>query len=372
MKTNIFYLISFCFIFTLSACKSSVHIDVDESVPSQTFTITESRTPTSTFIPLPTATLVPTLTPSPTSTLTPTPKPIGPLLIEANSEKGFHWPYYLYVPSLVTNNHILVYPNNTGYRSNDFSEHKKSAEDTIYWRRDWADKLGVPLIVPVFPRPDDDTDGTIASQYMGRGTLEDYLKSQYPSLARQDLQLISMVDDARERLKLSGIDTDEKIMLSGYSASAMFVSRFTILQPERVQAAAFGGHGWAIVPVAQWEGLYLPYPYGVSDFESLVGQPFNLDAFKNVPIYAYMGENDDNGWALPWYIGAGVNRSTLYNAFVSQFGSSSASLMSATQNIYDEVGCSASFVLYPSVGHSPITSEMDTDVLEFLRANLGE
>ena len=37
-------------------------------------------------------------------------------------------------------------------------------------RLSWANELEVPLLVPIFPRFDDDSDGTIASQYLGRGS----------------------------------------------------------------------------------------------------------------------------------------------------------------------------------------------------------
>ena len=138
--------------------------------------------------------------------------------------------------------------------------------------------------------------------------------NRYPLLTREDLQMVAMVDDARERLKELGIDMDKKIFIEGYSASAMFTSRF-ILHPDRVQAAAFGEHGWAIVPTERWEDLSLPYPYGTGDIETLTGEPFNLDEFKKVAIFAYMGEKDDNGWALPWYRGAGYNPSGYYSRF---------------------------------------------------------
>jgi hypothetical protein len=228
-------------------------------------------------------------TPTAKPTATPTPKPIGPLEVAANPAKGFHSPYFLYAASSIRSKQILVIPNNTGQRNNDFSVHEASAQRTARDKRTWADILGVALIVPVFPRFDDETDGTIASQYLGRGTLESSLQKQYPNLARQDLQLIAMVDDGRERLASMGISVDSRILLWGYSASGMFVSRFVILHPERARAAAFGGHGWTTAPVEQWDGLVLPYPYGVGDFEQLVGKPFNLDTFKKVPIYSYMG-----------------------------------------------------------------------------------
>ena len=44
--------------------------------------------------------------------------------IEATPADGFHWPYYLYVPSSVSSNKILVISNNTGFRDDDLNVHK--------------------------------------------------------------------------------------------------------------------------------------------------------------------------------------------------------------------------------------------------------
>ena len=330
--------------------------------PGKSFGPTITPSPTSTLTFTPSTTPLPTETP--TQKPTPSPTPVGPLEIPANPGNGFNWPYLLYVPSKTSGRHILVVPNNTGNIYNDFSVHEKSAQNTMYSRIAWAHKLEVPLLVPIFPRFDDDSDGTIASQYLGRGTLETYWQNKYPDLAREDLQMIAMVDDAIIRLKSIGIEVDKKIFIEGYSASAMFASRFTILHPDRVQAAAFGGDGWTIVPTGKWENLYLPYPYGTGDIESLTGEPFNLDEFKRVAIYSYMGELDNNGWAFPWYIGEGYNQSSYYSSFKTIFGSTAQEMSDSANQIYQAMDCLANFVVYKNQDHeSAFTHE--NDIKEF-------
>jgi hypothetical protein len=240
------------------------------SCATQPLTITPTDTPLSTRTPSPTNSPSPTQTP--TQKPTPLPTPVGPIEISANPDKGFYWSYLLYIPSKISGGHILVVPNNSGNRYDDLSIHVSRAKDMMSRRISWAKKLEVPLLVPIFPRFDDDSDGTIASQYLGRGSLEKYWQNRYPDIWREDLQLIAMIDDARERLSSLGIEVDEKVFIEGYSASAMFTSRFTILQPERVQASAFGGHGWAIAPTDKWENLSLPYPYGTADIPLVHGR----------------------------------------------------------------------------------------------------
>ena len=304
--------------------------------------------------------------PTPTPTPTPTPRPYGPKMFAADPVQGFHWPYFLYAPSSVQSKHIFVVPNNTG-RDNDFSVHESRTKGIVDSMKSWADTLGMALLVPVFPRFDDETDGTIASQYLGRGTLEESWQLKYPKLARQDLQLLAMVDHARGQLASVGIQTDGKLLLWGYSASGMFVSRFAILHPEAVSAAAFGGHGWATAPVVEWRGLYLPYPYGVGDLEQLTGRPFDLETFRHVQIYSFMGAEDSNRWGLPGYIGY-HDRASFHESFKVAFGFDPPSLSASAEQIYFQMGCSATFVLHQGADHQD-TSEMYRDSLKFLSAH---
>jgi hypothetical protein len=348
-------------ILILAACSSGV-FTVPSSLPSP-LASTQTAVPTETSTLRPSPSSIPTKTPAPTPTLTP--EPVGPIEVPANHEKGFEWSYYLYVPSKVSGTHMLVIPNNTG-RFDDFSIVKERSRETINSRISMAKELEIPVIVPVFPRFDDESDGTIASQYLGRGTLEKVWQQKFPLIAREDLQLVAMIDDARERLNGLGIHLDEKVFIEGYSASAMFTSRFTILHPDRVQAAVFGGFGWAIAPAEKWENLFLPYPYGTGDIETLTGKPFNLDEFTKVAIFAYMGEKDDNGWALPWYAGTGDDKN-YYSLFKQLFGSTTQQLFDAAEEIYKTQGCSTTFVMYKDQDHNAAYMSHEIDILDFFK-----
>ena len=161
-----------------------------------------------------------------------------------------------------------------------------------------------------------------------------------------------------------GIVTDGRIFIWGYSASGLFATRFTSLHPNRVRAAAFGGHGWPVAPTSTWEGQNMPYPYGVADFSTLIGSPFDLGSFRNVAIYCFMGGNDINTWAMPWYIGENADSRAFYDWFTAIFGSTVSSLIAGSQQIHTSVGSAAQFVIYSGAGHE-ITAQMDTDVLNF-------
>jgi hypothetical protein len=190
---------------------------------------------------------------------------------EADSAKGFQWPYYLYVPSTIESSHILVITNNTGHTSDDFSVHDQSAQSLVNWKKSLAKYLGCPLLVPVFPRP-------YNFQEAGYTHALDEVSLTATSTVyhRLDLQLIAMIEDAINRLNEREIDFEETILMWGSSASGMFANRFTALHPERVKAAAIGAPGgWPIVPVAEYEGVELNYPIGIADLFQLVGYSFD-------------------------------------------------------------------------------------------------
>ncbi len=285
--------------------------------------------------------------------------------VSKDQAKGFYWDYLIYLPAVIKNHYILVVPNNTGFHDNDINVHKEYAYGEVNSRKNFADRLGIPLLVPVFPRPDDETDATIASQYLGRGTFE----TEIIELSRQDLQMLAMVDDALEKLKEDGYTFSTKILIWGYSASAIFSSRLTILHPDRIKAAAFGGHGWSIVPTSRVDDLDLPFPYGVFDLEELTGSEFDASSFADVAIYSFMGVIDDNGWGMHWYVGTEINSGQFYDSFDNKFGTTAPELMDSAENIYSFATSNATFHLYEGVGHE-ITDEMNSDVLAFFNNSI--
>ena len=218
------------------------------------------------------------------------------LKVEPNPAKGFHWAYYLYIPSSILTadsadgkTYLLVEPNNTGFTSDDQSVHDEYARGLIEQQSDFVEDLKVPLLVPTFPRPD--TYWKIYMHALDRDTL----LTEIEGLERIDLQLIVMIDDATEILSLEGINIEDKVLMMGYSASGMFVNRFTFLHPERVRAVAIGAPGgWPIAPLGKWNGVKLRYPIGVEDMKELVGKEFNIEAVKSIPLYFYMGDQDTN------------------------------------------------------------------------------
>jgi pimeloyl-ACP methyl ester carboxylesterase len=273
----------------------------------------------------------------------------------------FSWPYYLYVPpKLSAEPKLLVVPNNTGICDDELEVHEEAAKGAIMHASGVADAIGCPLLVPVFPRPA--TDANIYTHALDR----DVLTCGRRDIGRLDLQLAAMVQDVAARLRDRGIRVGPKILLFGFSASGMFVNRFTILHPDLVAAVASGSPGgWPIAPVAEYRGASLRYPIGIADLESLVGTETNMGELRRVPMYMFLGADDTNDSV--------VFRDSYEQEderlIMARFGSTLQQRWKIAESLYRSAGLSAQFVLYPSVAHE-VTPHMEADVVEFFRREM--
>ncbi|HEX2641028.1 MAG TPA: hypothetical protein VHL50_10670, partial [Pyrinomonadaceae bacterium] len=145
----------------------------------------------------------------------------------AQPSKGFSYAYYLYVPKALRTEEeqakihsFIVIPNNSGQINDDIAFHEADVKRKIPAIGAYLSTLKVPVLMPVFPRPA--TDHLLYTHSLDRDTLITG-KAEY---RRLDLQLIAMINDARERLRSEKIQTEDKVLMQGYSASGMFVNRF--------------------------------------------------------------------------------------------------------------------------------------------------
>lgn len=290
-------------------------------------------------------------------------------LVEAAPERGFHYPYLLVVPAPPAADSpsagiLLVEPNNTGKVSDDFIVHLSAA-------RELADKaiggyvareLGLPLLVPVFPRPEKQWE--LYTHQLDRDTL---LVADGP-LRRLDLQLLGMIDDARARLATRGWKLPEKVLLTGFSASGSFVNRFTALHPERVQAVAGGGlNGNLILPLATLGGSELPYPLGIADLARVAGHAFDAAAWKKVPQFLYMGALDDND-AVQYDDGYTAAEKAIVDAVIG--AKMQPDRWEHCQRIYRDAGASVEFRTYAGVGHFT-DRKVNEELRDFFRRQLA-
>lgn len=264
--------------------------------------------------------------------------------VPADVGSGFHWPYYLYIPNTTkVPTILLVESNNTGRTSDDQSVHDDAAAQKVNAYKRRAEDLGSPFLVPVFPRPS--SNWHIYTHSLDR----DSLTTDLPKLVRIDLQLIAMIDDASDRLASRGISVEPKVWMIGFSASASFAIRFTVLHPERVMATSAGSGGsYPIAPVPEWKGKSLPYPVGVADLEQLVGREFDLQDFQSVPVQIYIGDQDLDD-ALNYSDGYDPQEAALIKEVFG--GPPPFMRWPAVEAAYNSIQSPCQFVIFPGMDH---------------------
>jgi dienelactone hydrolase len=213
--------------------------------------------------------------------------------------------------------------------------------------------------MPVFPRPQ--TEWKIYTHALDR----DAMTTDKKEFARFDLQLIAMIDDAREKLAREKLKFDKRVLMLGWSASAMFVNRFTFLHPKRIKAAVVGSPGgWPIAPVDSFKEKTLRYPIGTSDFKSISGEKLDLENLRKVPLFIFLGERDENDSVVFRDSYEKEDEDLIF----SLFGKTPVERWEVSKKLYQDNKLNAEFRLYPNVTHA-ITKEMFDDIFAFLSKN---
>jgi len=234
------------------------------------------------------------------------------VMVPSNPEKGFYHAYGLMIPERTTGTTRLIVEGNNdtdnispvGFESAVEKVLQKGAAQGPYM----ASKINAPCLMPAFPRELEKWTALcqqLDSETLNYGTNPERSESEtVPSFKRVDLQLLAMIEDARGRLTEKGIETEEKVILTGFASSAVFATRFHFLHYDRVIATLVGGVGGLIpLPVSSIQSLpdaayeypekELAFPLGTNDYASLTGREFSLDDYNKVPQLYYNGMDDD-------------------------------------------------------------------------------
>lgn len=271
------------------------------------------------------------------------------LRFEADSSRGFNFPYLVFLPagmSLGDSLPLLVEPNNSGFVNDTLAVHERAARrlaSVSSVGNHVAKTLGIPLLVPIFPRSA--TDWIIYTHALDR----DVALLKQGSLARLDRQLLAMIDDARKQLTQHAIRLRERVLLNGFSASGTFVNRLALIHPERVAGVACGGiNALAILPVTTWQQTPLPYPLGLHDFAALFGKAPNLTRYRQIPQLLYMGALDDNDAVRYDDAYSEAERAAIHSVLGQVM---LPNRWRTCEAIYQANGIQATFRTYPGIGH---------------------
>ncbi|MGV3459535.1 MAG: hypothetical protein ACO1N9_03670 [Flavobacterium sp.] len=280
----------------------------------------------------------------------------------ANPAAGYSFEYLLYMPVKAVKDrpmHLLVETNNTGVLNDTIAVHEKAAINQASESgvgNYVAEKLGLPFLVPVFPRPAKNpllyTHALDRDTFLEKGTLE-----------RLDLQLIAMMNDAKQQLVKLGYRVNEKIFFTGFSASGTFANRFSLLHPEMVQAIAAGGiNAIVILPKDKLNGKKLEYPLGTCGLKTLTGRKVNIQEYTEVPKMLYMGENDDNDAAAFDDAYSASEREIIYSLMGKDLGKR----WQFMRKVYEDNGIAGEFITYPGIGHGT-DLKINNALAEFFR-----
>lgn len=291
------------------------------------------------------------------------------IFTQANPSQGFNFPYFLYIPDGMSSEKelvLIVEPNNSGFVDDDLTKHTEKAKRTasldFYLGNYVAQKLKIPLLVPVFPRPE--SEWKLYSHALDR----DVMWQKNSPLERIDLQLLAMIEDAKSRLTHSGYTIHDKFFMTGFSASGTFVNRFTLMHPDEVQAIAAGGlNGLLALPLDSMGNKKLDYPIGTNDFKDLLNQAFQKTAFIDTPQFYFMGANDEND-AVPYDDAYDHDeRELIYELLGEEM---LPKRWKTCESIYQKEGVNATIKTYKNMGHKH-PDNVKQEIVEFFNMDMN-
>jgi pimeloyl-ACP methyl ester carboxylesterase len=267
--------------------------------------------------------------------------------------------FYTYFPNSARSQNqvtIAVWPHGGGAANDDYGYHEQMARDKISWLSRYAERYRMPVVVVAMPRVNHLYVHALHSGTFTTG--EEFLR-------RPDLKLIDAVwDHYMPMLRGNDVAVDEQVYMMGFSSPGMFAHRFAMLHPTRVKALWLGGHGPAPLPIWELNGYPLNYPLGPGNLQALSGAPFDFEAYRTIPHFVCVGENDTNP----------NNDTTTYTDIFTEeerlfiranFGSTNPERLRFFYETLVSQGIPAEFRLYPNTAHQN-TNEMLNDAFAFL------
>ncbi|MGN0025172.1 MAG: hypothetical protein ACI351_07065 [Candidatus Avelusimicrobium sp.] len=281
------------------------------------------------------------------------------LTIAANPKAGFEWDYLIYLPEDLDISRklpILFMMTNTGHLTSSKEELQQDVLEYLNSEKQLADKLGVPLLIPIVSREEN-----LYSHELSRAV---FVLQEGP-LKHLDFQIVNMFKDARRQLKKKGIHTQKKMFVAGASAAGAFAWRWTLLHPEYVLATVAAIQHYPTLPLNELNGEELIFPIGVSDVKQYTGKPFNKKAWQKVPIFVYEGGSDYNDTLLYDECYPGEQRELIHKLYDENGEDDEQVRVRSVQKVLSQVAPNVQTHVYPNMGH--LTMPQDTAL--FLQQN---
>jgi hypothetical protein len=286
--------------------------------------------------------------------------------IKAQPSLGFEFPFLLKIPDTTKSelSYLVVETNNSGMVSDDLSVHYQKVKKAIDGNAvgPWlAKKLNFPILIPVFPRPK--TDWKIYTHALDRDTL----LVDSGKLKRLDLQLLAMISHAKKELFKHKVNVEEKVILTGFSASGSLANRFSLLHPNSLQLVIAGGlNGILMLPVKSIRNEKLNYPIGISDFTKMTGKEFDKLKWSSLPQFLFMGKQDENDAVKFDDAYSDIERKKIHFTLGQKM---QPDRWEKCQEIYKESSENIVFRTYEGIGHGT-NLDIHIDILNFVKSNI--
>ncbi|MFO7773019.1 MAG: hypothetical protein R6V59_03625 [Dehalococcoidia bacterium] len=193
---------------------------------------------------------------------------------------------------------------------------------------------------------------------------------------RPDLKVSAIIEDFTSELRSYGIQINDKVLMWGFSNSAMFAQRYCFLHPEKVKAVAIGQAGGALtMGMDTYSNNGLDWPVGTNDFSILTSVDFDAHAYNSIPKFIFIGEEDTGPYQSTVY-------SPVYGWNLEIFTADQCRILydiadtdpMRVQNqsvIMNNNGDNISFKMYPGIGHH-FSSQMQFDAGVFFTSIINE
>lgn len=284
------------------------------------------------------------------------------------NKKDFYYPYFLRFNTNLINNPnkqtLIVETVNFG-RCGDI---KNILNSTIKSRGSSlglyvADRNNNIFMMPIFPRGVD-SNGKMNVDYYQHALDRDTLENRMKERISIDQQVLAMIKDSQMFLRGKGINVEDKIAMIGFSASGDFVNRFSILYPEIIKAMAFQNTK-PILPLKEYKGEKLIYPVGIGDIEEITGKPVNMEAYKKIKQYVFVGALDTNDGVYNFDGYGDAEREQIFRLLGRKM---IPDRWNNVQKIFKEFKYPIQFVTYQNLSHN-INNYVVEDVFNFINEN---
>lgn len=233
-------------------------------------------------------------------------EPSGPILFKPDSNIKYAWSIYT-TKNLKDIKNVLLW----GYAGPGYHDYNEEIEN--YHRRCFRgfthifEKFNLLAFSIFLPRKyftHDYPDFKFNSQIMTQETMiEDTCKAP-DFYNRPDLEILKIINKLKIVLRDNGItNVSKEILAGGVSSGANLANRFSLLYPNLVKGVALFCAGDLMYPTDQLDNLQLKYPFGTSDINKIEGNKFDIEKYKTIPHYIYVGEEDTND-PMPYELGS--------------------------------------------------------------------